>query len=75
MATVDELRALKRKYSANLLRRRGVCGVDIDIRESGEAILTVHLDTLDPKVRSALPNQLDGFPVEYVYTGPIRKLR
>ena len=73
MATVNELRPVKRKYSAQLLRQPGVCGVDINIEESGEANLTVHLDTRDPEVRATLPKVLDGFPVEYVYTGPIRK--
>ena len=74
MATVDDLRPVKRKYSADLLRRPGVAGVDIDVDDSGEAVLTVHLDTKDPKVRTELPKHLDGFPVKYVYTGPIRKL-
>ena len=73
MATVDELRAVKRKYSANLLRQPGVCGVDINIGKSGEASLTVHLDSRAPEIRATLPSVLDGFPVEYVYTGPIRK--
>jgi hypothetical protein len=74
MASVDDLRAVKRKYSAQLLRTPGVCGVDIEVGESGDAVLKVHLDTQDPKARAALPTELDGFPVEYVYTGPIRKL-
>jgi hypothetical protein len=74
MASVADLRAVKRKYSAQLLRTPGVCGVDIEVGESGDAVLKVHLDTQDPKVRAALPAELDGFPVEYVYTGPIRKL-
>ena len=74
MASVDDLRAVKRKYSAQLLRTPGVCGVDIEVGESGDAVLKVHLDTQDPKVRAVLPTELDGFPVQYVYTGPIRKL-
>ena len=48
--------------------------MDIEVRESGDAVLKIHLDTQDPKIRAALPTELDGFPVEYVYTGPIRKL-
>jgi hypothetical protein len=73
MASVDELKTVKRKYSAHLLRQPGVCGVDIDVEHSGEAKLTVHLDTRDPSVRASLPPDLDGHPVKYVYTGPIRK--
>lgn len=73
MASLDELRALKRKYSGQLLRQPGVCGVDIDVDKTGEASLTVHLDSRDPGVLAALPSALDGHEVKYVYTGPIRK--
>lgn len=75
MATIDELKVVKRKYSADLLRRPGVCGVDIDIKKSGDAILTVHLDSIQPEIRKELPTELDGYPVKYVYTGPIQKQR
>jgi len=47
--------------------------VDIDIKKSGDPVIKVHLDSNDRKVRASLPQQLDGYPVEYVYTGPIRK--
>lgn len=73
MATLDEMKAVKRKYSAGLLQQRGVCGVDIEIKDSGEAALTVHLDTKEKSVRDGLPAELEGHPVKYVYTGPIRK--
>jgi hypothetical protein len=70
-ATVQKLRAVKRKHAAALLRRPGVCGVDIN--DAGAGALTVHLDTRDEKIIRALPESLDGVRVEYVYTGPIRK--
>jgi hypothetical protein len=73
MATVDELRAIKRKYASDLLRRPGISGIDISTDESGEATLMVHLDTKSVEVRDSLPTALDGYPVEYVYTGPVRK--
>jgi hypothetical protein len=73
MATLDELRVIKRKYSAQLLRRPGVCGVDIEIKKSGEACLIIHLDSPDPEIRASLPSVLDGNSIKYVYTGPIRK--
>jgi hypothetical protein len=73
MATLDEPRRVKRKHSADLLHRPGVVGVDIDADDSGELVLTVHLATADPSARDALPEELDGFPVNYVYTGEIRK--
>jgi hypothetical protein len=73
MATFDEIRALKKRHSPALLRQPGVCGVDIETTPSGEAVLTVHLDTADPAVRDQLPDQLEGHPVRYVHTGPFRK--
>jgi hypothetical protein len=73
MATVDELKPVKRRHSATLLRQPGVAGVDINIKKSGEAALTVHLDTRDPEVKKSLPSDLEGYPVEYVYLGPVRK--
>jgi hypothetical protein len=69
-ASVQKLRAVKRKHAASLLRRPGVCGVDVN--DAGGAI-TVHLDTRDRKLTRDLPETLDGVRVEYVYTGPIRK--
>ena len=68
-----KVKAVKRKHSAALLRRPGVAGVDIEIDESGHGSLAMHLDTKDPDVKKGLPDVLDGVPVEYVYTGPIRK--
>jgi hypothetical protein len=70
-ATVDRLRTVKRKHAAALLRRPGVCGVDID--DTGAGAITVHLDTRDRRLLRDLPRTLDGVKVEYVYTGPIRK--
>lgn len=73
MATFDELRVVKRKYSADLLKRSGVSGMDIDVDKSGEASLVVHLSDPDAQKRKDLPSQLDGYPVTYIYTGPIEK--
>lgn len=73
MATFDEIRALKKRHSAALLRKPGVCGVDIESTPSGEAVLTVHLDTNDDAVRKGLPDQIDGHAVRYVHTGPYEK--
>jgi hypothetical protein len=70
-ANVARLRTVKRKHAAALLRRPGVCGVDIDDTNAGA--ITVHLDTRDPKLLVDLPRTLDGVKVQYVYSGPIRK--
>ena len=73
MATLEELKQVKRRNSADLLRRPGVCGVDIEIDPLGEPVLTVHLETDDPSVRKSLPRSIEGQPVKYVHTGPFEK--
>lgn len=73
MPTFEEIRTLKKKYSPDLLKKPGVCGLDIDTDDAGQAVLTVHLDNADPAVRKRLPDQLEGYPLRYVYTGPISK--
>jgi hypothetical protein len=74
MGTLDELKLVKRRNSADLLRRPGVCGVDIETDPLGNAVLTVHLETDDPKVRKTLPDKIEGHAVKYVHTGPFQKL-
>ena len=73
MATFDEIKALKKRHSAALLTKRGVCGVDVHTDADGQAILTVHLDTDDQVVRQQLPSELEGYPLRFVHTGPFRK--
>lgn len=75
MATFDELKAVKRRHAADLLRRDGVCGVDIGRDADGCLVIAVHLDSDDPDLRNQLPTELEGHPVTFVHTGPIRKQR
>jgi hypothetical protein len=73
VATFDELKKVKRRHAAALLKHSGVCGVDIEQDAPGGPIITVHLDTKDPAVKEQLPRELEGFPLKFVETGPIRK--
>jgi hypothetical protein len=73
VATFDELKAVKRRHAAALLRQDGVCGVAIDQDADGTPIIALHLDSDDPDVRGRLPTELEGHPVKFVHTGPIRK--
>jgi hypothetical protein len=72
MATFEELKAIKRRHAAELLRQAGVCGVDIDQDASGP-IIAIHLDSDDPHIREQLPHELEGQPLKFIQTGPIRK--
>jgi len=73
MVTFEELKAVKRRHAATLLRKAGVCGVAIEQDADGAPVIAVHLDDDDPGVREQLPTELEGHPVKFVYTGPIRK--
>jgi hypothetical protein len=75
MATIDKLKEIKRRHSASLLQKPGVCGVDIDESAPGGPAITVHLDSDTKKVRSSLPKDLEGEPLRVQVTGPIRKQR
>lgn len=73
MATLNEIRAIKRKHAARLLQHEGVCGVDIETDAGGESVLALHVDTDNTKVLSDLPTELDGVPLKLVHSGPFRK--
>lgn len=73
MSTEDEIRALKRRHSAELLRRPEVSGVGVERDEDGEFVLAVHLNTADPKVIERLPRRIEGYRIRYLHSGPFRK--
>jgi hypothetical protein len=73
MASFEELKAVKRRHAAEILRLPGVVGMDIDTDASGDSFLAVHLEKDDPAVRQQLPDELEGHPLRFVHTGPIRK--
>jgi hypothetical protein len=73
MSKLDDLKAVKRRHAAALLRKPGVCGVDIDEDPDGTPVIAVHLETDDPEVRKQLPRELEGHPIKFVHTGPVRK--
>jgi len=74
MATEEEVREVKRRHSAELLRQPGVCGVGVEKDEAGNFTIAVHLDSDDPEVRARLPQQIEGYPLKFVLSGPFRKL-
>jgi hypothetical protein len=73
MATEQEVREVKQRHSARLMSRAGVSGVGIEKDESGDFVLTVHLDAEDKKAREDLPEEIEGHRVRYVGSGPFRK--
>jgi hypothetical protein len=73
MSSEEEARAVKRRHSPQLLHQPGVCGVGVEKDEAGNYVIAIHLDTDDPAVRARLPQQIEGYPVKPVLSGPFRK--
>ncbi len=65
---------MKRRHSPQLLSRPGVCGVGIEKDESGAYVLAVHLDAGNKNAHSGLPQEIEGYAVKYIRSGPFRKL-
>lgn len=65
MATEKKLKELKRRYSLQLLEQKGVSGVGIEKEESGNLVLTIHLNNSLPKDLN-LPAELKDYPVKYI---------
>ena len=74
MKTEDELRAIKRRHSAALLRQPGVSGVGIEKDDAGCYVLAIHVDRDDADLLEKLPAEIEGAPVKLVRSGPFRKL-
>ena len=73
MATQKEIQDLKRRHSARLLTQPGVSGVGVEQGEDGGYVLAVHLDRDDPKIVTQVSDELAGFPVKWVFSGPFHK--
>jgi hypothetical protein len=73
MATEEEIRALKRRHSADLLGKPGVGGVGIEKDDAGGYALAVYINADRPEALG-LPAELEGHRVKYVRSEPFRKL-
>jgi hypothetical protein len=73
MASEKEVRAVKNRHAPRLLSQPGVVGVGVEKDDTGDYVLTIHLDTDDPEVRKQLPDQIEGCRVRFVKSGPFRK--
>jgi hypothetical protein len=73
MTDEESAGAVKDRHSWELLSRPGVSGVGVERDDSGQYVLTVHLDTDDPEVRRQVPAQIEGLRTRVVRSGPFRK--
>jgi len=74
MSTEEQIRDVKRRHSAELLRLPGVSGVGVAKGKNGELVISVHLDSGDPEVAGRIPKEIEGFAVETIHSGPFTKL-
>ncbi len=74
MEQENEIYAVKRRHSAELLQVPGVSGVGVGKGKNGGLAITVHLESDDAAVVAKLPKEIEGFPVETIHSGPFRKL-
>jgi len=65
---------VKNRHSGELLRQPGVSGVGTEKDEAGNDVISVYLNTDDPEIRRRLPQQIEGYPVKFIFSGPFRKL-
>jgi hypothetical protein len=73
MASFETIKDVKRRHAAELLRMPGVVGLDIETDAAGDSVLAVHLESDEEKVREKLPKELEGHPLKFIGTGPVRK--
>ena len=74
MRTEKEINDLKAKYADQLFTNPGVSGVGVERDQQGIPILTVHLDSLHPDAKASLPDEIEGYPIKYIVSGPFQKL-
>jgi hypothetical protein len=61
----------KRKLSRELLQNPRISGVGIDTADDGGEQIKVYLADDDPDLASAVPPDVDGYPVATEVMGPI----
>ena len=71
MPSEEQVRAVKRRHSMNLLQRPGIHGVGVEKDEGGGFVLAVHVDAA--KAAADLPKSIEGCPVKIIHDGPFTK--
>lgn len=74
MPTEEQAREIKSRHSLRLLRRPGVAGVGVERAAHGDFFIVLYLSTDDPALEAELPRELEGCPVQFIHSGPFRKL-
>lgn len=62
-AMADDIRSVKEKHAAQLMRLPGVVSVGIGQDDAGHPAIVVGLDRATEATRARIPERLEGFPV------------
>ena len=65
---------VKRKHEMDLMKIPGVIGVGIGKGKSGGRVIQVLAEEVTRQMRETVPPMIDGFFVEVVRVGEVRKL-
>ena len=65
---------VKRKHEADLMKIEGVIGVGIGKGKSGGRVIQVLAEEVTRQLRDSVPPMIDGFFVEVLRVGEVRKL-
>lgn len=68
-APSPSLADVRARHDARLMTFEGVVGVADGETDDGRACIKVYVASEDPKIRGAIPRQLDGYPVVVEATG------
>jgi hypothetical protein len=65
MSTEQQITDLKNRHAKRLLSQKGVSGIGVEKDDAGGYVLAVYVS--DPA--TAIPNQIEGFPLKIVVSG------
>jgi hypothetical protein len=74
MDAQSEIGEVAKRHSEELRKIPGVSGVGSGRGKNGGLVITVYLNRDDATVTKSLPKEIEGYPVEFVYSGAFRKL-
>ena len=69
MPAIDEAKRVQARHASHFERVPGGVGHGIGVGRKGRAVIKVYVEKDTPEVRSAVPDSIDGTPVEIEETG------
>ena len=73
MNSEQHINEVKDRVAEELFRKPGVVGVGVEQDDKGDFVLTVHVESNDPEILAALPQQIEGYNLKVIHSGKYRK--